>query len=294
VAEETIADDGFAAVADPHDAGVAASPPPPAAGARTHIVRRGDTLYSLARRYGVSVTSLMRANGISEPRRVPVGMRLAIPGSAPEPPRADRKPGGAGRKQARADRKGGRGPAAPPMDKTRPAETPVQAASVLPLPAIPRAERIDPERGAIPAPPQPGTGGLALAWPLGGRLTGSFGMRGRSKHEGIDIDGRKGQTVRAAAAGIVERTGEDGKYGKMVLIDHGGGITTLYAHASRILVKPGDRVERNEPIAEVGRTGNASGHHLHFEMRRDGRPIDPLPALRHGVLRPPAREASAR
>jgi murein DD-endopeptidase MepM/ murein hydrolase activator NlpD len=119
-----------------------------------------------------------------------------------------------------------------------------------------------------------------------------YGRRGRSFHEGLDIDGRKGQTVRAAAAGLVLKVGEEGKYGKLVVIDHGGGITTLYAHVSRILVRPGARVARHDPIAEVGRTGNASGHHLHFEIRLDGRPIDPLPALRRGVLPPPGARAA--
>jgi murein DD-endopeptidase MepM/ murein hydrolase activator NlpD len=219
------------------------------AGARSHTIRRGETLYSLARAYGVPVKRLMRANGITDPRKVPAGMTLVIPGPAPAA-------------------------APPPRPRTR-------EAAALPAIPLPRPDT-SPPRMRLPDP-----GPLELAWPLGGQITGTYGRRGRSFHEGLDIDGRKGQTVRAAAPGRVLKVGEEHKYGRLVVIDHGGGVSTLYAHASRILVRPGQRVARNDPIAEVGRTGNASGHHLHFEIRLDGRPIDPLPALRGGVLHPP-------
>ena len=129
----------------------------------------------------------------------------------------------------------------------------------------------------------------ALGWPLEGGITSRFGPRARhSHHDGIDIDGRTGDTVRAAAAGYVVRAASGGGYGRTVIIDHGGGLTTLYGHASRLLVRGGDRVERGDPIAEVGRSGNARGSHLHFETRRNGHPVDPLP-----LLRQPLMEASA-
>jgi murein DD-endopeptidase MepM/ murein hydrolase activator NlpD len=124
--------------------------------------------------------------------------------------------------------------------------------------------------------PLPETALGALSWPLRGRITGRFGPRGeRSSHRGIDIDGQGGDEIRAAAAGTVIRTGTRGKYGRMVLLEHGDSLVTLYAHVGNIKVEIGDRVERGDPIAEVGRSGNATGTHLHFEVQRHGQPVDP-------------------
>jgi LysM repeat protein len=129
---------------------------------------------------------------------------------------------------------------------------------------------------------------MSIAWPINGRITGGYGQRGRHHHhDGIDIDGVRGEEVRAVAAGIVVRSGNEGKYGKTVVIDHGNGVTTLYAHASRLLVREGDEVEQGETIAEVGASGNARGTHLHFEVRRDGRPVDPVPYLKPEMMGAP-------
>lgn len=78
--------------------------------------------------------------------------------------------------------------------------------------------------------------------------------------------------------------GMEGRYGNALLIDHGRGLSTYYAHASRLLVRLGDRVEQGEPIAQVGRSGNARGTHLHFEVRRHDRPVNPLSLLRGGAV----------
>ncbi|MEE9550697.1 MAG: peptidoglycan DD-metalloendopeptidase family protein [Candidatus Binatia bacterium] len=166
----------------------------------------------------------------------------------------------------------------------------------VPLDRLMRANRIgDPNRiragtmifipgSSRSVSPQPMTT-AALSWPLHGRITAKFGPRRskRSPHEGIDIDGEHGDEVTAAAGGTVIQAGRQGKYGRVVLIDHGNGLTTLYAHLSRPLVRAGDRVERGEPIAKVGRSGNATGPHLHFEVRRNGQPLDPIPYLQAGT-----------
>ncbi|MGH7775136.1 MAG: peptidoglycan DD-metalloendopeptidase family protein [Candidatus Binatia bacterium] len=124
-----------------------------------------------------------------------------------------------------------------------------------------------------------------LIWPLRGRITTGFGTRGkRSHHEGIDIDGEGGDEVRAAAAGTVIQAGTRGDYGRTVVIDHGDGLATLYAHASKLLVRVGDRIEQGDPVAMVGRSGNASGTHLHFEVHRNGKPVDPVPHLEPGTV----------
>jgi murein DD-endopeptidase MepM/ murein hydrolase activator NlpD len=125
----------------------------------------------------------------------------------------------------------------------------------------------------------------ALSWPLRGRITGSFGPRGeRSSHGGIDIDGHAGDEIRAAAAGTVIRAGTWGRYGRLVLLDHGDRLATLYAHVRNIKVGVGDRVERGDCIAEVGRSGNATGTHLHFEVLLDGQPVNPAPYLQNDGL----------
>jgi len=178
-----------------------------------HLLRRGQTLYSLSRAYGVPLDALAKVNGITDPTRIPAGRLLFVPG----------------------------------------------ATRTLDL--------------AQPAAP-------LLAWPVAGRVTSRFASRRRSSHQGIDIAGVMGQGIGAAAAGRVLWAGTRQGYGKMVVIDHGGGLTTRYAHLRRVLVEVDDLVEAGDRIAEVGRSGNARGPHLHFEVRLEGRPVDPVPLLR--------------
>ena len=95
---------------------------------------------------------------------------------------------------------------------------------------------------------------------------------------------RRGSAGEGRSRGRVVYTGAQRGYGEMIVIDHGGGISTLYAHTSRFLVEADAVVEAGDPVAEVGRSGNARGAHLHFEVRRDGRPVDPLPLLGDGSI----------
>lgn len=120
----------------------------------------------------------------------------------------------------------------------------------------------------------------SLGWPLIGRVTSPFSLGDKHRHhEGIDIDGELGQRIRAAGTGRVLEAGKSGRYGNAILIDHGEGLTTFYAHASKLFVHAGDQVQQGEVIAAVGRSGNAKGTHLHFEARRNGRPVNPLALL---------------
>jgi murein DD-endopeptidase MepM/ murein hydrolase activator NlpD len=120
---------------------------------------------------------------------------------------------------------------------------------------------------------------LALRWPLEGRVSSPFGWRSGRRHEGIDIPAKLGTTVRAAEAGRVIHSGKLAAYGNVVIIKHSGRYSTVYAHNDRNRVEKGQFVERGDPIATVGRTGNASGSHLHFEVRRDRIAHDPLDFL---------------
>lgn len=121
--------------------------------------------------------------------------------------------------------------------------------------------------------------------PVEGQVSSNFGMR-RLHHEhtsrmhsGLDIAAKTGTPILAARAGEVVFAGERGGYGKTVIIDHGDDVKSLYAHASEILVEPGQKVGSGTEIAAVGSTGNSTGPHLHFEVRQAGRAVDPGPLL---------------
>ena len=131
--------------------------------------------------------------------------------------------------------------------------------------------------------PQPALmrGLRAFTWPARGAFTSGFGLRRhpifgiRRMHTGVDIGAPLGAPVQAAADGRVIYTGWFGGYGKIVVIDHGGGVSTLYAHLSQILTEEDRSVRKGEIIGRVGSTGYSTGPHLHFDVRVNGRPIDP-------------------
>ena len=226
----------------PRDAVPAATPGGPGV---HHRVQPGETLWRIARTYGVTVEQLQRANGLSDPTQLEVGMRLFVPGADREltvpPP---------GAPQARVESRAGHRSS---------------------LAQIPRAgsHALDPAWGGEP-----------LAWPVRGVIISGFGTRDREHHDGLDLACPEGTPVFAAAEGDVLFAGEQRGYGNLVLIRHAQGLITVYAHNSDNLVEQGDHVLRGEPIARVGRTGNATGPHLHFEVRVGARPRDPLGFLR--------------
>ena len=115
-----------------------------------------------------------------------------------------------------------------------------------------------------------------LIWPCDGVVVSGFGMRWGRMHEGIDIGCGYGTPNRAAAAGTVIYAGWLGGYGNLVVVDHGNGLSTAYAHASSILVRVGQVVSQGQTVSLVGSTGNSSGPHLHFEVRVNGVAVDPL------------------
>jgi murein DD-endopeptidase MepM/ murein hydrolase activator NlpD len=121
---------------------------------------------------------------------------------------------------------------------------------------------------------QPSAAGLI--WPCDGVVVSGFGMRWGRMHEGIDIGCAFGTPNRAAAAGTVIHAGWLGGYGNLVVVDHGNGLSTAYAHASSILVSVGQSVSQGQTVSLVGSTGNSSGPHLHFEVRVNGVAVDPL------------------
>jgi murein DD-endopeptidase MepM/ murein hydrolase activator NlpD len=129
------------------------------------------------------------------------------------------------------------------------------------------------------------SGGGQFQRPVPGVITSSFGWRvhpvlgTRRLHAGTDFRGASGDPIRAAEAGTVVLAGVKGGYGNCVIIDHGDGLATLYAHQSQILVSEGEQVERGEVIGRVGSTGMSTGPHLHFEVRQYGTPVDAVPYI---------------
>lgn len=122
--------------------------------------------------------------------------------------------------------------------------------------------------------------GVSMAWPTPGPVTSGFGPRWGRMHNGIDIGAPTGQAIVAAAGGVVFFAGEMGGYGNLVMIDHGGGIVTCYAHQSGIAAGEGTSVSQGQVIGYVGNTGHSTGPHLHFEVRVGGTAVDPMPYLR--------------
>ena len=207
-----------------------------------HVVRPGETIYRLARAYGVDPADLLEVNGIADPRQVAVGTELFVPG---------------------ASRVVGQG----------------EAGATGPAPATPLAPSPSATPGPSPVGavvPGAASGRARLGWPLKGVLYGRYGLRSGHRHDGIDIAAPEGSAIGAAADGQVIYAGEQSGYGSIVILRHDDGLVTLYAHCSELLVDEGARVRRGEAVARVGQTGRTTGPHLHFEVREGTRPRNPL------------------
>jgi murein DD-endopeptidase MepM/ murein hydrolase activator NlpD len=128
---------------------------------------------------------------------------------------------------------------------------------------------------------KPSRGDGHFSWPAdGGVITSGYGMRWGKMHLGLDIAGTDDLDIKAADNGVVEMAGSDGTYGNCVIIDHGNGYQTRYAHLSSIKVSPGQVVEKGDALGIMGETGDATGVHLHFEIIKDGSTVNPLPFFR--------------
>jgi len=134
-------------------------------------------------------------------------------------------------------------------------------------------------QSALADPPPQAPAGV-LDWPVVADVSSYFGPRGRGFHPGIDLAVGSGTPVKAAAEGEVVFTGPGAGYGLLVEVAHDGGLTSLYAHLSRIDVVVGERIETGGQVGLSGATGKVTGPHLHFELRLRGAAVDPLPALR--------------
>lgn len=228
---------------------VASPPKLVASGGVYHQVQRGQTLWSIAKAYGVDIKTLRRANRVANTHVLRVGQRLYIPGATQLRSVASRCPCGDTALH----------PKRPSV--TQPSRLPHTA-------AIPRDQVRPEQRGFL--------------WPLQGKITRTFQPSGKRRHDGVDIAAPRGTSIRAAANGeVVFSDWGPGGYGRIVILRHEAGLVTVYAHNHRNLVRAGQTVRRGDHIATVGRSGRATGYHLHFEVRRQTVPVSPFKFLSH-------------
>lgn len=236
----------------------------------THLVAPGETLSEIADRYGVTVQTIAQCSGLSNPNRISPGQSLTFPSVDGLLHRV--KPGDT--LSGLAQRYGAQAPEIAWANRiTDPRALEVGSLLIVPGGRMPQVTV------ASGAASGPASGSGVLAWPLRGPITSYYGPRGGGQHTGIDIAGDYGASIRAAAGGEVTMAAWYGRYGRTVIIDHGGGLSTLYAHASEMLVTVGQQVVGGEIIARVGSTGNSTGPHLHFEVRVGDQFRNPLSYL---------------
>jgi murein DD-endopeptidase MepM/ murein hydrolase activator NlpD len=169
------------------------------------------------------------------------------------------------------------------------------ASAGIPLTSAPRGAAVYAQVSAQARSAADGKQGIEalVVRPVPGRVTSRMGDRfdpidgHHSHHAGIDLAARTGTPVVAAGAGKVVRAGEASGYGNLVVVDHGNGTQTRYAHLDRVDVKVGDVLDAGQPLGAAGATGRVTGAHLHFEIRQDGEPVDPAAMLR-AAIRPPS------
>ena len=210
--------------------------------ARYHTVRSGETLYSLSQHYGVDMSVLVRANQIPAPYRLAVGQRLHLPGDVNKAWRENEK------------------------ILTRTATAPERPSKR--------------GRKGMPTKPPPLAAKYFL-WPAEGKLLSSFGPKEGGLHnDGINFAVPRGAPLRAAENGVVAYAGNElPGYGNLLLIRHAGGWMTAYAHNEKLLVERGEIVDRGQVISHAVTTGNVSSAQAHFELRRNGEPVNPVKYL---------------
>lgn len=272
----------------------------PATRAGFHIVSKGETLYSIALEHGQDWRDLVIWNRIENPNLIRVGqeLRVAPPEGAVEirpivtPGAVESRPLEPAPQQAAATAAPTAEPANSAVLKREPRGgveayseealarmkgAPLAAVTVAPTPAA-AAAATTPATPVVAPESSRSEDGIEWSWPAQGRIIGRFG-EGSSK--GVDVSGKLGDPVLAAAGGRVVYAGEAMRgYGKLVIIKHDNTYLSAYAHNSRILVQERDTVKRGQRIAELGDTDTEAGKpRLHFEIRRQGKPVDPLKYL---------------
>lgn len=248
------------------------------------IVQPGDDLAKIAARHGISARQLAAANSITLHTVLNPGHRLTVPpADYVVAETVDSGPGDIG---------GAAGPTitVQPGDSlwniARQHGTTVEdimALNGLSSNNLRAGQSLRLVPGATPSATATGASTVDMIWPATGAITSLFGWRslrigGTNMHYGLDIDGDTGDPIYSATAGVVTFSGWRGGYGNLVIVE-ADGVEYYYAHASELLVSVGTIVAPGTTLARIGTTGNVTGSHLHFEIRVDGSPVDPLPVL---------------
>jgi lipoprotein NlpD len=232
---------------------------------RYHLVRSGESGIAIARAYGVAWSRIVEANALSEPYVLRAGQRILIPGTA-----AGATPISSAAERAAAFTldvddilTGGEPALASNQEPARPSTTP---------------RRVLPPTAVVAAPARLRSG---FAWPIDGRVVKRFGAGSSGeRNDGIKIAAPLGTPIKATADGVVAYVGDGiAALGGLVIVKHGDGWTSVYGHASKLMVQRGQSVKRGQTLALSGQTGFADRPELHFELRRGRTPVDPLSQL---------------
>ena len=279
-----------APVSDRSTAGVAA---PAAAEVRPgyYAVKKGDTLYRIALEHGQDYKDVVAWNNLDNPNRIEVGQQLRVippegapvavakpvTGSAPvevTPVGVSPAPTfSASTATLKRDPKGGK---LPYSEENLASLRSAGGAAAAPVVSVtPPAEAAPGDKPVAAAPED----GIDWAWPASGKLLAGFTDSGTTPNKGLDIAGKAGEPVSAAAAGKIVYVGSGLRgYGNLVIVRHSATFLSAYAHNSKILVKEGAAVSKGQKIAEIG-SSDADQAKLHFEIRRQGKPVDPAKYL---------------
>jgi len=246
----------------------------------TYTIVKGDTLWTISKRYDVKMSSIISTNQLKEISRLSVGQKLKIPITNMDIAKAEGYSKNEEVQEVIYYVKKGESLWNISRNYNVTLETIIAANHISDASKITAGQRL-----VIPKVPGARSSLCDFIWPVRGRITSPYGQRilnGRKEfHTGIDIGSPTGTKIVAAESGKVSYAGYMRGYGNIVIISHNGGYSTVYAHNSVNLVKKGQSVKRGSIIAKVGRTGNATGPHLHFEIRLSGKPRNPLPYLQN-------------
>jgi murein DD-endopeptidase MepM/ murein hydrolase activator NlpD len=245
----------------------------------TYTVVKGDNLWSISQRYDVKMTSIISTNNLKEISRLSIGQKLKLPITNMDIAKAEGYSQEAAAEEIIYYVKKGESLWTISREYNVKLEAIIAANSITDASKISAGQQL-----RIPNVPGARSNITNFIWPVRGRITSPYGMRvisGRKDfHAGIDIGGPTGTNIVAAESGIVSYAGYMRGYGNVIILSHNGGYSTVYGHNSANLVKKGQSIRKGSVIAKMGSTGNATGPHLHFEIRSGGKPVNPLSYLK--------------